>query len=46
VVTIFVFVEARTLVCLIFSSGHAVQDHLYTDSRNINQFALYKDIYT
>jgi len=46
VVTIFVFVEARTLVRLIFSSGHAVQDHLYSDSRNINQFALYKDIYT
>lgn len=45
-VTIFVFVEARTLVRLIYSSGHAVQDHLYADSSNINQFAIYIDIYT
>jgi hypothetical protein len=46
VVTIFVFVEARTLVRLIYSSGRAVQDHLYTDSSNINQFVVYIVIYT
>ena len=44
-VTIFVFVEARTLVRLIYSSGHAVQDHLYTDISDINQLAGYIDIY-
>lgn len=45
-VTIFVFIEARTLVRLIYSSGHALQDHLYTDSSSINLFAVYIDIYT